>query len=217
MKSVLISIRPKWCELIASGKTTIEVRKTSPKLESPFKCYIYCCKPQKRLRYVFTKADYEGYPGCDKMPDDYKVFCKVPDGSTPFCSPPYSGQIIGEFVCDRIDHYLRIGIEPHYHYRTATFGDVDYGAIGLTERELLGYGGRWGWHISDLKIYDKPMSLGEFHFPPEKYCERQLCGGCPKDQVMGLDGDYAFDCEWERPLTRPPQSWCYVEEVTQDD
>ena len=42
MKSVLISIQPKWCELIASGKKTVEVRKTKPKLETPFKCYIYC-------------------------------------------------------------------------------------------------------------------------------------------------------------------------------
>lgn len=42
MKSVLLSIQPKWCELIASGKKTIEVRKTRPKLKTPFKCYIYC-------------------------------------------------------------------------------------------------------------------------------------------------------------------------------
>lgn len=42
MKSVLISIQPRWCELIASGKKTIEIRKTKPKLETPFKVYIYC-------------------------------------------------------------------------------------------------------------------------------------------------------------------------------
>lgn len=42
MKSVLISIRPRWCELIASGRKTIEVRKTYPKLPTPFMCYIYC-------------------------------------------------------------------------------------------------------------------------------------------------------------------------------
>ena len=35
MKAVLISIQPKWCELIASGKKTVEVRKTKPKLETP--------------------------------------------------------------------------------------------------------------------------------------------------------------------------------------
>ena len=47
MKSVLISIKPKWCELIVSGKKTVEVRKTKPKLETPFKCYIYCTKNGK--------------------------------------------------------------------------------------------------------------------------------------------------------------------------
>lgn len=41
MRSVLISIKPKWCELIACGKKTIEVRKTKPKTETPFKVYIY--------------------------------------------------------------------------------------------------------------------------------------------------------------------------------
>ena len=41
MKSVLISIKPKWCELIASGKKTIEIRKTKPRIDTPFKCYIY--------------------------------------------------------------------------------------------------------------------------------------------------------------------------------
>lgn len=46
-KAVLISIQPKWCELIASGKKTIEVRKSRPKLEVPFKCYIYCTKAPK--------------------------------------------------------------------------------------------------------------------------------------------------------------------------
>ena len=35
MKSVLISIQPKWCELIANGGKTIEVRKTKPKIDTP--------------------------------------------------------------------------------------------------------------------------------------------------------------------------------------
>lgn len=41
-RAVLISIRPEWCEKIVGGEKTIEVRKTRPKLETPFKCYIYC-------------------------------------------------------------------------------------------------------------------------------------------------------------------------------
>ena len=43
MKSILISIKPKWVEKIESGKKTIEVRKSAPK-EVPFKAYIYCTK-----------------------------------------------------------------------------------------------------------------------------------------------------------------------------
>lgn len=41
MKAVLISIKPKWCDLIRRGRKTVEIRKTCPKLEVPFKVYIY--------------------------------------------------------------------------------------------------------------------------------------------------------------------------------
>ena len=36
MKNILLAVRPKWVEKIASGGKTIEVRKTAPK-EVPFK------------------------------------------------------------------------------------------------------------------------------------------------------------------------------------
>lgn len=46
-KAVMISIHPKWCELIASGKKTVEVRKTKPNAILPLKCYIYQTKGAK--------------------------------------------------------------------------------------------------------------------------------------------------------------------------
>ena len=39
MKSVLISIKPKYCELIADDKKTIEVRKNRPKIKTWCKSY----------------------------------------------------------------------------------------------------------------------------------------------------------------------------------
>ncbi len=42
MIAVLCSVQPQWCELIANGKKTIEIRKTIPKIPTPFKGYIYC-------------------------------------------------------------------------------------------------------------------------------------------------------------------------------
>ena len=57
MKSVLISIKPKWCELIANGKKTVEVRKSRPKIETPFKCYIYCTKIKNTHIDMFLNYD----------------------------------------------------------------------------------------------------------------------------------------------------------------
>ena len=76
-KAVMISIRPKWCEKIARGEKTIEVRKTRPKLETPFKCYIYCTKAKERLITILKDGDenygeiYRGKP----------VFIKTDEGS----------------------------------------------------------------------------------------------------------------------------------------
>lgn len=76
-KAVMLSIRPKWCEKIINGEKTIEVRKTRPKLQTPYKCYIYCTKP-KREYEDFIRTDYP-------KPQFYG-----------------GGKVIGEFTCDRI-------------------------------------------------------------------------------------------------------------------
>ena len=67
--------------------------------------------------------------------------------------------------------------------------------------------------IEDAKRYETPKALGGFHFPPERFCEKGSCGGCPFDESPDVNGEYMYGCEWERPVLRPPQSWCYVEEL----
>ena len=87
-KAVLISIRPKWCEKIASGEKTIEVRKTRPKLETPFKCYIYCTQPK--------------YPHEDFIVTEYP-------------KPQFygGGKVIGEFLCSYIIEFpVGASIDP---------------------------------------------------------------------------------------------------------
>lgn len=175
--AVLISIRPEWVEKIVRNEKTVEVRKTRPKLDTPFKCYIYCTQGNdaRRLR-----------------------------GSW--------GKVIGEFICDRVET-IKAATEPYGIY------DVDDDFVAqtrLVSGALWDYGKGatlYGWHISDLKIYDAPKDLNEFWLPPELYCVKERCGGCLYDQVADVNGEYSFDCEWKRPLTRPPQSWCYVEEL----
>ncbi len=171
MKSVLISIRPKWCELIASGKKTIEVRRTRPTIAVPFKCYIY-----------ETQGRYEDMRDC-------KTF-KFWD---------IRQKVIGEFVCDLITG-LRAdnGIQIYYNGIKGTC---------LSDVEIIKYAGGkkvYYWHISELKIYDKPKELGEFK-KINRHCWYADLGlakrDCPKCKNA--------DCF----VSRPPQSWCYVEEA----
>ena len=174
MKAVLISIQPKWCNLISQGKKTVEVRKTKPKLETPFKCYIYQTKGLK---------DNEKY--------GFKTWAR-------------SGKVIGEFVCDKIEEMERDVSDwlPKHRYDIAP---KLLEATCLTEEQLWNYGKSfmlYGWNISELKIYDEPKKLGAIRKIPKS------CITPP----TALCSDECDDCFWAT-MTRPPQSWCYVEEL----
>lgn len=197
-RAVLISIRPKWCEKIANGKKTIEVRKTRPKLETPFKCYIYCTKNAKMQFWTGPRYSY------------------VDDHSHNAFDRCGNGKVIGRFVCDKIyevaprwNEYIVLGEEKGTTNEIARQSCLDLRDMHEYLQSQVGY----GWHISDLKIYNQPKELNEFWFPPELYCEKERCGSCPYDQVADVNGEYGYDCEWKRPLKRPPQSWQYVEEL----
>lgn len=146
--AVLISIKPKWCALIASGEKSIEVRKTGPKAERPFKCYIYCTKDGA-------------------------------DSATQFLS----GYVIGEFVCDWCEQYMPCRTD---------FAELSAGSL-VKPKELYKYAkGKplYGWHISDLKIYEEMKPLESLKRWEESGMWSHLVS-----------------------ITRPPQSWFYVEEV----
>lgn len=186
MKSVLISIRPKWCEFIANGKKTVDVRKTRPKLDTPFKCYIYVSKPKHY--YMISKhmaATDENlflFNGKVEMSDGFRFWAEGIEAER------LNGKVIGEFVCDRIDE---IGYSPEMHGKYIS--DInDLHKVTCIDFEQMfdyiadGYG--YGWHISDLVIYDTPKELSEFRH----------CGV-----------NYHFN----PTVLKPPQSWCYVGEL----
>ena len=173
-KAVLISIRPEWCEKIARGEKIVEVRKTRPKLETPFKCYIYCtlqgCNEFFRVDLGRDVAKWNRGKWADRK-----------------------GKVIGEFTCDRIYELAPLNHAPD---------DVEKQAC-LTREKIVNYlnGTGYGWHISDLRIYDAPRDLSEFERPYE-------CNEC--------DAKWATECNAcheEGKIKRPPQSWCYVEEL----
>lgn len=190
-KAVLISIRPKWCEKIANGEKTIEVRKTKPKLQTPFKCYIYCSAGGDKL-WTRDAAWRERWMG---GPISFLVNAKKCGGMN-----IGNGKVIGEFTCDRIDR-LAPADEPYGIY---DIGDDYVLQTCLENGALWDYGHGtplYGWHISDLRIYDTPKELSEF----KTLCRVDAdCCACPYYNYTKMDCD-------GRVIGRPPQSWCYVE------
>lgn len=177
MKAVLISIRPKWVEKIANGEKTIEVRKTRPKLDTPFKCYIYCTQSGVALG-AWGKH----------------------------------GKVIGEFTCDRIyridkdstDFLFKAGGLSVYKQAAEEKCGL---RVAMTDDDLHGYLGHYqgyGWHISDLVIYDKPKELIEFH-------TWKKCKSCSKSGYESTACIYDENCMIPAAITKAPQSWCYVE------
>jgi predicted transcriptional regulator len=155
MKAVLISVKPKWVEKIANGEKTIEVRKTRPKIETPFKCYIYCTQGKIKDLMSYNDWIYQ-----NRM------------------------RVIGEFSCDDIDT-VRVFNDILYCEKNSQANKL--GQMCLTIEEVKAYLGEnngYNWHISDLKIYDKPRELKEF-------------------------SKYGFGRFVE--VKRPPMSWQFVE------
>lgn len=192
MKSVLISIRPQWVEKIARGEKTIEVRKTAPQ-EVPFKCYIYETKGATETPWVDEDGHFI-YKG--------------------------RGQVIGEFICDKVDEYNfhngltefnSMGLPSRIYGSYLIFAD-DYKSMCLSYDEVKNYGeGKtlYGWHISDLKIYDSPKELSEFSRP----CSYSgLCFSCKRTSFK-KDGNLLCNTK----ITRPPQSWMHVEDLGEEE
>lgn len=196
MKSVLISIQPKWCEKICNGEKTIEVRKSAPK-EVPFKAYIYATRPKKYYKCGAVSTSDELLwlaNGKVEMGDGFKFWA---DGDEYQC---LNGRIIGEFICRGI-------MQPFDSLRLMAKESC------LTEEELVTYSNGkplYGWRIADLKIYDKPRELSEFYTIDGG---SDCCIACVYHETP-LDEMPCRTCTSERRyLYRPPQSWQYVEEL----
>lgn len=210
MKAIMKSVSPRICEKVANGDCTILVSKTTPKCGAPFKCYIYCTSAKP---YLYKEAN----PPFELFFDSELYKGKGYDDRL------FSGKVIGEFVCDKIIkwQYDR-GHQYYVDYPDDCTSYFPYlkchsEATGLkcSEIEKLGKGKPlYGWHISDLKIYDKPKELSEFKTPP---CEKRekACGNCKWLVKVNTPDRYECECYVEdgKPITRAPQGWQYVEEL----
>ncbi|MBQ4153883.1 MAG: hypothetical protein IJE01_01620 [Clostridia bacterium] len=195
MKSVLMSVQPYWVFLIIAQKMgwkigeekTVEVRKNCPKDDKWDKgVNIYCTK-------------------------DKKSFARIPKEYQPLMEK-FLGKVIGEFVCDEVDTIQKRGVGNCFDYCYLNLNEwgnddieieiLDIKKSCVSKEELNLYGQNvyrlYAWHISNLVIYNNPRELGEFYVSVKDHWETYD----PNKYINGC---------WQKPLTRPPQSWCYVE------
>ncbi len=203
MKSALTSIQPYYVFLIIARvmgwkveqEKTVEVRKNFPRAQDwDKKSLIYCSRNRRSFK---------------RIPKEYQPLMA-----------PLLGKVVGEFVCDRIDTirdegngFVAGGVQAsEWHSAAQTLIQ----AACLTEKELKAYLGNdygYGWHISDLKIYDKPKELGEFTTPFCPYEVAKCKVGARLCKHYTFEDALGGECDYAHRITRPPQSYMFVEEL----
>ena len=190
MRDILVSLKPYYYYLIGEGIKKVEVRKTYP------------------------KADDWSKSGWFYMSRDEKSFAKIPKEFQEKYRKHF-GKVGMRFVCDRIDKVASINTPCMDYIEVNDKWNKYFSELScLTVDELgkyLGYNKYgYGWHISDLLIYDNPRELSEFRLP---CVHKNDCCSCQRAiYTMDKANICSFHrCSLEDGLTRPPQSWCYIE------
>lgn len=114
------------------------------------------------------------------------------------------GKVIGEFICNSVDEYP-------YDYCDGVDIDDDTILETAIDREDINIYAKgktlYGWHISDLKIYNNPRELSEFFKPCDRFLDCCTCRRLVHNEYMSCDNK----------ITRPPLSWCYVEDLGEEE
>lgn len=134
MKSILISIKPKYVKDILNRIKTIEIRKTRPNIELPCKVYIYCTKGKKLYKCVST-----------------------------FDEDLLNGKVVAEFTLNKVEKF-DIPYPAYFNEVKDKLKHITDGScltLNDLHRYLKNKNG-YAWFIEDLKIYDKPKELSEF-------------------------------------------------------
>lgn len=186
---ILASIKPYYYYLIAEEKKKIEVRKTALKN-----------LPQDIAFY---------------MSKDEKSFAKIPKEFQEKYRKHF-GKIGMKVVCNEVEEFHEWELSPQGKFADSERERLEnfLAAACLSEEEVVRYRENlpyfkplYGWHISDLKIYDKPKELSEFRKSGFMTEEEWLFNLYPNTHCHYEAWAKKFE------ITRPPQSWCYVEGV----
>lgn len=199
MKSIMISIKPKWCVQIMNGEKTIEVRKNKALASAIQKLidengyaeiYVYCSKDNKGYLTEY----------CDKETNEH-LYWSFDLGK----ANGLNGKVVFKFRCYKVEEiknnlamrfFTETSNEKELLDKSCLNGDQLFWYLAPQELKVKCCG--YAIHISDLEIFDKPKELSEF-----------------KHYKKFVSYDYTYTkkyIDWElRPLTKAPQNFCYIE------
>lgn len=212
-KSILMSIHPEPCEYIFRNIKKREIRKVLPQVEFPCKVYVYMTQ-EKRLAAFFKKGDSTG-----AYDDKGNEICF--DQNVPVRRyNSYAQKVIGEFICTGYDKLVHCGTTNHnvtiqlmddnYNTRPLTKEFLNLCCLSYKQLEDYSKGGDlYALHITDAKLYKHPKKLYEFHKP----CINPGMRICELCEFADFENTDVLHPKCTNVITRPPQSFCYVEEV----
>ena len=187
MKSILISIKPRFVGKILNGDKTIEVRKSMPKCDLPIDVYIYCTKDKGLLHK--NCADIYWLEDKNFQAKNKKLGIKT--------QPYLNGKVVAKFTLNKVEE-----ITPQMW--TPKIEQEILEKSCLKENELFDYicshdGTEdkpfYAWNISNLIIFDKPKELWEFNYWNVVKNNKYIYGEFPL----------------KTQLTKAPKSWQFIE------
>lgn len=184
MKAILMSIKPRHDKNILNGIKILEIRKRFP-IDYVGWVYIYNTKDIK-----------DGYLTNAYIGDKLEFITSFNKHTK------YQGKVVARFWCNKVEEIIDNDDNSN---TTKTLNEQEILEKScLTEDELVNYlpfsslNDKCKWvlgyaiHINKLEIFTKPKEISEFK--RNRYHHYTMVG------YTSLD-----------PLTRAPQSWCYVE------
>lgn len=178
-KAILMSIRPQHLVKILNGEKTIVIRKTMPKCDLPIDVYLYCTKGKPLLRL----------PTNDKK----EWFVEVPYGWVVDKKTGFNSKVVAKFTLNKIEDCCDMGKdELEYKSRLSISKICLYIKANEVDPKMV-----FAWHIDNLKVFDKPMELGEF--------------STFKRETIGCGMDCPPYTDWvEYRVHKAPKSWQYA-------
>ena len=181
------------------------------KVLASLKPYYYYLIGEKIKTLEIRKSDLKNLPQnvLFYMSKDEKSFEKIPKEFQEKYRKHF-GKVGIEFICDKsicLDYYPQdyTGMPGKFSEMICKESCLSYNEIMAYKKEKLAY----GWYISNLKVYGEPKKLSEFGRKCD-YASEIHCRDCL------IRGDWDSCCGVMcKPLTRPPQSYMFVEEVEQ--